>query len=213
MMCQQDRISLWPTFVVSIWPVDSLPQLNLSTAQKFWHSSWRASWQFCWILTQDLITFSQSFYDNCIWHSLLCSQWCRFATMSHVLIRRDVPCDGGCRIASPAWATSTGLGRPEDRRSRSGHIGKTRGWQPVVPIKREVFMKYLRYKFCGILRSVYVFFFQNKTINPLKKKNLKKKKKNVVSFLSSEISISRFQKRLAPGFVVVDRLKCDFIII
>ena len=87
---------------------------------------------------------------------------CRFAA-------RDVPCDGGCRIASPAWATSTGLGRPEDRRSRLGHIGKTRGRQPVVPIKREVVMKYLRYKFCGILRSVYVFFFQNKTINPLKK--------------------------------------------
>ena len=91
-MCQQDRISLWPTFVVSIWPVDSLPQLNLSTAQKFRHSSWRASWQFCWILTQDLITFSQSFCDNCIWHSLLCSQWCRFAAMSHARVpRADSP--------------------------------------------------------------------------------------------------------------------------
>ena len=70
-MCQQDHISLWSTFVVSIWPVDSLPQLNLSTAQKFRHSSWRASWQLCWILTQDLITFRQSFCDNCIWHSLV----------------------------------------------------------------------------------------------------------------------------------------------
>ena len=68
--------------MVSILPVDSLPQLNLSTEQKFRHSSWRASWEFCWILTQDLITFSQSFCDNGIWHSLLCSQWCRFAAMS-----------------------------------------------------------------------------------------------------------------------------------
>ena len=94
--------------MVSIWPVDSLPQLNLSTAQKFRHSSWRASWQFCWILTQDLITFSQSFCDNCIWHSLLCSQWCRFAAMSHVPIRRDVPW-ASCQIRKIAGAHAPGM--------------------------------------------------------------------------------------------------------
>ena len=136
----------------------------------------------------------------------------RFAAMSHVMlpIRRDVPCDGGWRIASPAWATSTGLGRPEDRRSRSGHIGKTRRRQPVVPIKREVVMKYLRYKFCGILCSVYVFFFQNKTINPLKKK----KKCSLVSFKRDfHIEISNETGTRETVFVVVDRLKCDFIVI
>ena len=86
--------------------------------------------------------------------------------MSHVMvpIRRDVPCDVAWWLPyhepcvsyqSPA---STELGRPEDRRSRSGHIGKTRRREPVVPIEREVVIKYLRYKFCGILCSMYGFF-------------------------------------------------------
>ena len=139
---------------------------DLSTAPKFRHSSWRASWQFCWILTSDLITFSQSViiaYDT-VYFVRNGADW---------RIRRDVPRDVAwwlpyrepcVRHQSPA---STGLGRPENRRSRSGHIGKTRRRQPVVPIEREVVMKYLRHKFCGILCSVYVlFFFKMKQSTP-----------------------------------------------
>ena len=78
----------------------------------------------------------------------------------------------------------------------------------MVPIRREVVMKYLRYKFCGILCSVYVFFFQNKTINPLKKKC------SLVSFKRDfHIEISNETGTRETVFVVVDRLKCDFIVI
>ena len=102
-----------------------------------------------------------------------------------VPIRRDVPwwvpfCEPCVSYQSPAstelgrpslfadMGRETVYGRPEDRRSRSGHIGNTRRRQ----LEREVVMKYLRYKFCEILCSVCVFSNRNNQ-HPLKNKKKK----------------------------------------
>ena len=71
----------------------------------------------------------------------------------------------------------TVYGRPEDRRSRSGHIGNTRRRQ----LEREVVMKYLRYKFCEMLCSVCVFSNWNNQ-PPLKTKQKKTTTSSLVSF-------------------------------
>ena len=123
---------------------------------------------------------------------------CRFAAMSHVMV---VAVSRALRE----------LLRLDSGGLRTGEVARGTSARPVGDSPSfEVVMKYLRYKFCGILRSVYVFFFQNKTIDPLKKK-----KKMLSRFFQARFPYRDFKRDWHRGdsFVVVDRLKCDFIVI